>query len=163
MVCHHLFILFCFSELIWVWISSSEDHIDINFSNLQYEDVTPFVGLEPDERMDDIEIFRLHRSRISTALFKQIVQDIEIMSIQYGPPFKHETEEATLRFISPVSVSHFLTSNVLIPFTLRSSIILLPYLALHSEIELNQLLRAILLGWSITSLAQQSILLQFFL
>jgi hypothetical protein len=37
----------------------------------------------------DIETFRLHRSRIPTALFKSIVQDIDIMLVQYGPPIEH--------------------------------------------------------------------------
>jgi hypothetical protein len=57
--------------------------------------------------MRDIESFSLHRSRIPTALFKHIVQDIDIMIAQYGLPVEHQTDEATLRFLSPVSASHF--------------------------------------------------------
>jgi hypothetical protein len=55
----------------------------------------------------DIEFFDLYRSRIPTALFKSIVQDIDVMLVQYGPPINHETEEARSRFLSPVSTSHF--------------------------------------------------------
>jgi hypothetical protein len=54
--------------------------------------------------MKDIEIFHLHRSRIPTPLFRQIVQDIDIMLVQYGPPAEHETQEATSQFVSPVSI-----------------------------------------------------------
>jgi hypothetical protein len=128
-------------------------------------DIAPFVGLEPDRNMKDMEIFHLHRSRIPTALFKQIVQSIDVMLVQYGPPFEHRTKEATSRFVSPVSVSHFSNhqcTHTFHGFTLRSSITLLPYLALHSGTNLNQSLRAALLEWSITSLAQRLILLQFF-
>jgi hypothetical protein len=113
-------------------------------------DIAPFVGLEPDRNMKDMEIFHLHRSRIPTALFKQIVQSIDVMLVQYGPPFEHRTKEATSRFVSPVSVSHFSNhqcTHTFHGFTLRSSI---------------TSLRAALLEWSITSLAQQLILLQFF-
>jgi hypothetical protein len=44
----------------------------------------------------DIGTFELNRSRIPTALFKSIVQDIDMMLVQYGPPTDHETEEATI-------------------------------------------------------------------
>ena len=57
--------------------------------------------------MDDIKTFRLQRSQIPTALFKSIVQDVDIMLVQYGPPLDHETEQARSRFLSPVSASHF--------------------------------------------------------
>ena len=57
--------------------------------------------------MSDIETFGLHRPRIPTGLFKSIMQDIGVMLVQYGPPIEHEMEEATSRFLSPVSASHF--------------------------------------------------------
>ena len=56
--------------------------------------------------MKDIKIFHLHHSQIPTALLKQIVQDIDNMLIQYGPPVEHQTNEVTSRFVSLVSVSH---------------------------------------------------------
>jgi hypothetical protein len=60
--------------------------------------------------MDDIETFYLYRSRIPTTIFKSIVEDIGVMMVQYGPPTKHPTEEATSRFLSPVSASYTSTS-----------------------------------------------------
>ncbi|KAF8493301.1 hypothetical protein F5888DRAFT_1618085 [Russula emetica] len=77
-------------------------HIDASLSSVHYEDIAPFVGLQPDLNMTDIKTFALHRSRIPTALFKSIVQDIDVMLVQYGPPIEHETEEATSQFLSPI-------------------------------------------------------------
>jgi hypothetical protein len=76
-------ILLFFSEMIWVRIPSLEDQI--NFSNVRYEHIAPLVGLDPNFEMDDIGTFDLYRSRIPTALFKSIVQDIDVMLVQYGP------------------------------------------------------------------------------
>jgi hypothetical protein len=84
-----------------------EGRLRASFSNVQYEDIAPFVGLQPHLEMSDIKTFSLHRSRIPTELFKSIVQDIDAMMVQYGPPFEHQTEEAGFRFLSPVSASHF--------------------------------------------------------
>jgi hypothetical protein len=81
--------------------------MDISFSNVQYKDIAPFVGLRPGLNMNDIETFGLHRSRIPTKLFKLIVQNIDVMMVQYGPPIEHYTEDTRSRFLSPVSVSHF--------------------------------------------------------
>ena len=75
----------------------------VSFSEVTYASIAPFVGLEPSRQMKDIKNFDLHRSRIPTALFKSIVQDINPMMIQYGPPDVHETEETRSRFLSPVS------------------------------------------------------------
>ncbi len=64
--------------------------------------MAPFVGLDPDQMMDDITTFDLYRSRIPTPLFKSIVQDMDILLSQYGPPYEHETEAATSLFFAPV-------------------------------------------------------------
>lgn len=64
--------------------------------------MAPFVGLDPDQMMNDITTFDLYRSRIPTPLFKSIVQDMDVLLSQYGPPDEHETEEATSRFFAPV-------------------------------------------------------------
>ena len=77
--------------------------MNISFSNVRYEEIAPFIGLDPNFKLHDIEFFDLYRSRIPTALFKSIVQDIDVMLVQYGPPINHETEEARSRFLSPVS------------------------------------------------------------
>ncbi|KAF8490024.1 hypothetical protein F5888DRAFT_1869455 [Russula emetica] len=71
----------------------TEDHIDASLSSVHYEDIAPFVGLQPDLNMTDIKTFALHRSRIPTALFKSIVQDIDVMLVQYGPPIEHERKK----------------------------------------------------------------------
>jgi len=89
-------------ELIWVRIASLEDRIHVNFYNVEYEDIALFVGLQPDLNMNDIKMFGLHRSRIPTGLFKSIVQDIDVMMAQYGPPIENHTEEARFRFLSPI-------------------------------------------------------------
>ena len=57
--------------------------------------------------MNDVKTFHLHRSRIPTALFKSIIEDIDVMLVQYGPMIEHQTEEARSRFLSPVSASQF--------------------------------------------------------
>ena len=64
--------------------------------------MAPFVGLEPDQDLYDIPTFDLYRSRIPTALFRSIVQDMDLLLHQYGPPIDHRTEEATSRFLAPV-------------------------------------------------------------
>ena len=64
------------------------------------------VGLEFYRKMKDVETFHLHRSRIPTALFKSIVQNIDVMLMQYGPPIEHNTEMAGSQFLSPVSASY---------------------------------------------------------
>jgi len=69
----------------------------VSFSN-----AAPLVGLDPDLELQDISTFEVHRSRISTELFKSIVEDMDVMLVQYGPPHVHETEEARSRFFSPI-------------------------------------------------------------
>jgi hypothetical protein len=93
--------------MIWVRIAFLEDRVNFSFSNVKYGQIAPLVGLEPSRIMNDIETFGLHRSRIPTKLFKLIVEDIDVMLVQYGPPIEHETEVARSRFLSPVSASHF--------------------------------------------------------
>jgi hypothetical protein len=88
-------------------IASIEDRLNISFSNVKYREIAAFVGLEPNRISNDIEIFGLHRSRIPTGLFKLIVEDIDLMLVQYGPPIEHQNEEVRSRFLSPVSANHF--------------------------------------------------------
>jgi hypothetical protein len=127
--------------------------------------MAPFVGLQRHLEMNDIETFDLHRSRIPTALFKSIVCDIDVMQVQYGPPFEHETEEVRSRFLSPVSVSHFSDHQRTQTSTLRSLTALLLYLALLLGTGLNLPSRVVSppkAGWSITS-RQLIVPSQFFL
>jgi hypothetical protein len=76
--------------------------LSVSFSQVTYAKIAKFVGLEPDRRLKDIQTFELHRSCIPTALFKSIVQDMDMMMVQHGPLPDHDHEEATSRFLSPV-------------------------------------------------------------
>ena len=70
-----------------------------------------FVGLEADRRMADIKTFELCRSRIPMERFRSIVEDIDLMQVQYGHPLYHETEETRSRFLSPVSTGQLPTQQ----------------------------------------------------
>ncbi|KAF8227578.1 hypothetical protein L208DRAFT_1405158 [Tricholoma matsutake] len=61
--------------------------------------MAPFVGLDPNRKMNDIATFDLHRSRIPTSLFQV---HMDVLLPQYGPAVEHETEEATSRFLAPI-------------------------------------------------------------
>ncbi|KAF8347429.1 hypothetical protein F5887DRAFT_1172624 [Amanita rubescens] len=73
-----------------------------SFYNVQYRDMAAFVGLDPNRNMNDVATFDLYRSRIPTSLFKSIVEDMDLLLLQYGPPDEHETAEATSRFFAPI-------------------------------------------------------------
>lgn len=79
--------------------------MNVSFSNVKYENIAEFVGLDPIYKFEDALTFELHRSRIPTALYKRIIEDIDAMVMQYGPPDEHKTEESTSRFFSPVRVT----------------------------------------------------------
>ena len=136
---------FCFdSRKLFDHIYSLEDRLDVSFSNVQYQDMAPFVGLEPHRQMNDIATFDLYRSRIPTSLFRSIVQDMDVLLSQYGPPVEHETEEATSRFFAPVrrssQPSYYEETQTVI---FRSLIAWLLNLVLPSEICLNLSLMAV--------------------
>jgi hypothetical protein len=57
-------------------------NLDVSYSRVKYDQMAPFVGLEPRLHLRDAPTFEMHRARIPTALFKEI---IEIMMKQYGP------------------------------------------------------------------------------
>ena len=82
-----------------------EKGLDVSYSNVKFSDIAHFVGLEHHAALRDIHTFELHRSRIPTALFKEMVKDMDLMLMQYGPPMEHQTEEASSRFIAPVTFS----------------------------------------------------------
>ena len=96
------FFFFFDSQKLFDHVYSLEDGSGFSFSNAQYQHIAPFVGLDPNRNMHDIATFDLHRSRIPTSLFKSIVQDMDVLLLQYGPPVEHTTEEATSRFLAPV-------------------------------------------------------------
>ncbi len=107
---------------MWVQITSLED--------VHYKDIAPFIGLEPYHNMKDIKTFCLCRSCIPTTLFKSIVQDIDVMLVQHGPVIKHDTEEVTSWFLSPVSASNSSDHQKTQTCNGRSLTTLLLYLAL---------------------------------
>lgn len=78
--------------------------LDVSFSRVKYDQIAPFVGLEPSLCLRDAPTFEMHRARIPNALFKEIIEDIEIVMKQYGPPSDHQNEEARSRFLAPASV-----------------------------------------------------------
>ena len=86
-------------------LRSLDQGLDVSFSRVKYRQVAPLVGLDPARRLLDIETFELHRSRIPTDLFKSIIEDMDLMLLQYGSPSQHSTEEATSRFLSPVKMT----------------------------------------------------------
>ena len=51
----------------------------------------------------DMKTFDIHRARIPTSMFKDIVMDLQIAMNQYGEPLDHKNEEARSRFLAPVS------------------------------------------------------------
>lgn len=87
-------------------LSGKSLSLKASFSNdVKYQSIAPFVGLNPLVRnMQDVPLFNLHRSRIPTALFKDIVKDIDILLIQYGPLKSHGTEVERSRCLAPVSL-----------------------------------------------------------
>ena len=80
--------------------------MDVSFSNVKYLDIAPFVGLDPLRNLGDAPLFDLRRSRIPTALFRDIVMDMDVLLIQYGTLQNHTTEEARSRFLAPVSIPY---------------------------------------------------------
>jgi hypothetical protein len=79
--------------------------LHVSFSRVKFSDIARFVGLDRHAALRDIDTFELHRSRIPTALFKEMVKDMDLMLMQYGTPVEHQTEEASSRFIAPVTFS----------------------------------------------------------
>ena len=77
--------------------------LNFSLSNVEYREIAPFVGLTPILDFADVPSFDLHRSRIPTALLRDIVTDMDILLVQYGTTMNH-TEEARSRFLAPVSI-----------------------------------------------------------
>jgi hypothetical protein len=82
----------------------AEKGLSLNLSKVTYAKIAPFVGLDPLAKFRDVSNFELHRARIPTSLFQDIVRDMEVMMQQYGPPDGHQNEEARSRFLAPVCV-----------------------------------------------------------
>ena len=80
-----------------------------SFSNVKYLDIAPFVGLDPVRNLGDAPSFDLRRCRIPTALFRDIVTDMDVLLIQYGTLQNHTTEEARSRFLGILPITARIT------------------------------------------------------
>ena len=74
----------------------------MSFSKVQYVDIAPFVGLDPERRGHDIPTFEMFRARLPNETFRQIINDLQVLELQYGPRNEHENEEARSRFLAGV-------------------------------------------------------------
>jgi hypothetical protein len=82
---------------------------------VRYQDIAPRVGLASGLAGEDVTKFDIHRARIPTSMFKDIVKDLEIIMKQYGLPNLHKNEEARARFLAPVSPRSIIPHPVLTP------------------------------------------------
>ena len=78
------------------------NNLNISFSKVQYVDIAPMIGLDPNVKGDDIPSFDMFRARLPNTIFHKIVDDLQVFSAQYGPMDKHENEEARARYLSAV-------------------------------------------------------------
>lgn len=75
-------------------------NLNICFSKVQYVDIAPMVGLDPNIQGDDISSFDMFRARLPNAIFHKIVGDLKVLSAQYGTMDRHINEEARARYLS---------------------------------------------------------------
>ncbi|KAI9441421.1 hypothetical protein H4582DRAFT_2110330 [Lactarius indigo] len=97
--------------------------LNVSFSHVKYRDIASFVGLDYVRNFMDATLFDLRRSRIPTTLFKNVVLDMDILLIQYGPLTEQSNEEARSRFLTPVvnrSVAQFGSSIQNMPESLMA-------------------------------------------
>ena len=83
----------------------AERGLNVSFSRVKYRDIAPRVDLDPSLAGNDMPQFYIHRARLPTRLFKEILSDLEVIMNQYGEPVNHKNEEARSRFLAPVSPS----------------------------------------------------------
>lgn len=76
------------------------NNLNISFSKVQYVDIAPMVGLDPNVEGHDIPSFDMFRARLPNAIFHKIVEDLHVFSAQYGPMDRHQNEEARARYLS---------------------------------------------------------------
>ena len=85
-----------------------------SFSKVKYEEVAPYVWLDPNAHGNDILPLETFRSRIPKDMFRNICKDVDKALEQYGRMETHENEETRSRFIASVSscpVSHAANSK----------------------------------------------------
>ena len=76
---------------------------NVSFSEVEYLDIAPRVGLKPTLQGRDMKTFDIHRARILTSLFKEIVEDLDVAMYQYGGPDYHDNVEVMSKYLAPVS------------------------------------------------------------
>ena len=74
-----------------------------SFSKVKYEEVAPYVGLEVIRHGSDIREMKIFRSRLPIDLFRSIVEDVDLATLQYGRMSVQHNEESRSRYIASVS------------------------------------------------------------
>ena len=87
---------------VYALISSVDEGLKFSFSNVKFRDIAELVGLDHEQKLKDLGTFTLYRSRIPTQLFKSIVEDMDVLLIQYGPLPDQKNEGTRSRFLAPV-------------------------------------------------------------
>jgi hypothetical protein len=75
-------------------------------SRVKYDQIAPIVNMPVgSDKYENIPLFEIRRSRIPTTVVKQIVEDMDILLIQYGTLERDgiNSEQAWSRFFAPVS------------------------------------------------------------
>ncbi|TDL16563.1 hypothetical protein BD410DRAFT_731203 [Rickenella mellea] len=80
----------------------SEKGLNVSFSKVKYKEIAHYVGLDHVKRFNDAVLFDLYRSRVPNVIFRSIVEDIDMLILQYGPLMDQANEEATSRTLSPI-------------------------------------------------------------
>ncbi|KAH0565329.1 hypothetical protein GP486_001273 [Trichoglossum hirsutum] len=74
--------------------------IRASFSKVKYKDIAPKVGLLPTAQGADIPVFPMFRARLTSEVFRKIIEDIDCLTAQYGTLRNHRNEEARSRFLT---------------------------------------------------------------
>ena len=74
---------------------------NLSFSKVNFHNIAPRVGLQFELASRDMPTFNIHRVRIPSSLFKDIIGVIQVIMKQYGEPTRHKTEEDRSRFLAP--------------------------------------------------------------
>lgn len=93
-------------------MSSLAKGLEGSFSNVKYNQIAPFVGLDPSEHLQDAPTLTMQRARIPDFFFRKIVMDIDGIMMQYGPPMNHKNAEVRYRTLAPASIYIPLTMTV---------------------------------------------------
>jgi len=76
--------------------------LNVSFSKVKYRDIASKVGLKFELGGRDMQTFDIHRARIPSPLFKDIIGDLQVIMKQYGEPARHKNVEARSRSLAPL-------------------------------------------------------------